>query len=428
MEKRLYPQLGETVYWDVLPNGLTLAVVPRPGFTKKLAYFVTDFGSIHTKFQLEGESRQVQDGIAHFLEHKLFDLPDRDVSEEFAALGASPNAFTSYDLTAYYFGCTEHFEESLALLLEFVSTPYFTEQTVEKEQGIIGQEIDMNRDNPDSRAFELLAEAMYGRHPIRVPILGTRESLAGITPAQLQLCHQAFYRPGNMLLCVAGDVDPERVRAIALQQLPAQDRPAAQVAEDWEEPVQTLQPFVSAHMEVAMPMFQLGFKCEPTGRGTDAIRQEIIGQLAAEALLGESSQLYLELYQQGLIDGSFGGGFESIQGMAMLSAGGDSDEPEAVRDAILAHARRLVRDGLDPADFLRMKRSALGQRIRALDSFDALCFRLCAYHFAAFDYLRFPEIYAQITENDVLEFLQRVVQPERMSLCVIYPNQEEETQ
>ena len=195
MEVRKYPTLSEQVYWDRLPNGLTIAVQPRPGFTKKLAYFVTDFGSIHRNFTVEGKAHTVPEGIAHFLEHKLFDLPGRDVTAEFAALGASPNAFTSYDMTAYYFSCTGHFAESLKLLLEFVSTPYFTEESVEKEQGIIGQEIDMVADSPDTKIFELLMQAMYREHPVRETILGTRQTITQITPQVLYDTHKAFTSP-----------------------------------------------------------------------------------------------------------------------------------------------------------------------------------------------------------------------------------------
>ena len=260
MKQRVYPDLGEKVYWQTLPNGLPVAVIPRPGFSKKLAYFVTDFGAIHREFSLNGQSCSVPAGIAHYLEHKMFDLPGRDVSAEFAALGAAPNAFTSYDLTAYYFSCTEHFDSCLRLLLEFVSTPYFTEETVEKEQGIIGQEIGMYEDNPDARSFEMLMDGMYRNHPVRVPILGSRESIAQITPELLYACHKAFYRPGNMLLCVIGDVDPEQVLEIARQSLPETDDTRVQRTDTWPEEMTCPKEKATAHMEVAMPMFQLGFK------------------------------------------------------------------------------------------------------------------------------------------------------------------------
>ena len=422
-----YPNLGETLYRDVLPNGLTLCVVPRPGFSRKLAYFVTDFGAIHTEFTCDGKSYRVPDGVAHYLEHKLFDMPDGEVSAKFAALGASPNAFTGYDMTAYYFTCTENFEPALRLLLEFVSTPYFTEESVAKEQGIIGQEIGMHEDNPDARSFELLMEAMYDRHPIRVPILGTRDTIAQITPQTLYDCHKAFYRPGNMLLCVVGDVDPEEVRQMALEILPETDPTVTDRQESWEEAMTPGKAFVTARMEVAMPMFQLGFKCEPLDKGDEAVRLEAVGDLAAEALFGESSPLYLRLYEEGLIDGSFGGGFETVDGMAFLTASGDSEAAEAVRDAILEQAQVLLKEGIDEKDFLRMKRSALGRRIRDLDSFDSTCFRICAYHFSGFDYFRFPEIYREVEVSDILTFIKRVVTKDRCSLCIVYPTQEEVT-
>ena len=170
MSMTTYPRLGETLYKKQLSNGLTLMVDRRAGFTRKLAYFVTDFGSVHQDFELEGQEYHAPAGIAHYLEHKMFDLPGRDVSAELAGLGANVNAFTSYDMTAYYFSCTENFEKCLRLLREFVSTPYFTEETVEKERGIIDQEIGMNADNPDSQIFAMLMPALFENHPVRVPI------------------------------------------------------------------------------------------------------------------------------------------------------------------------------------------------------------------------------------------------------------------
>ena len=419
MEKLFYPHWNETLYREVTPSGLTVCVVPRPGFSKKLAYFVTDFGSIHTDFTINGEKFSAPDGVAHFLEHKMFDLPGRDVSEEFAAMGAYPNAFTSYDITAYYFNCTANFEPCLRLLLEFVSTPYFTKESVDKEQGIIGQEIGMSRDNPDHRIFELLMENMYPNHPIRTPILGSRETIGQITPEVLYACHKAFYRPDNMLLCVVGDVDPETVAAIAREMIPAQPADTVTRTDCWEETMQPINAAAEAVMEVAMPMFQLGFKCEDAGNGAEAIRQEAVGDLACEALFGESSALYMRLYEEGVIDGSFGGGFETVDGMALLTASGDSDDPTAVKEAILAEAVRLVKEGVPEEDFLRMKRSALGRRIRDLDSFDSTCFRICAYHFSGYDYFNFPEIYETITQADILEFLQRVVTQDRCCMIVI---------
>ena len=417
---REYSALGERLYRTVLPNGLTVVVAPRPGFSKRLAYFVTDFGSIHTDFLLEGKEYHVPAGIAHFLEHKMFELPDRDVSAEFAALGGNVNAFTSYDMTAYYFSCTEHFEENLHLLLEFVSTPYFPEESVQREMGIIDQEIGMNADTPDSRIFEQLTEIMYRKHPIRVPILGTSESIRRITSETLHACHRAFYTPGNMILCVIGDVAPETVTGIARQVLGDEQRPVGEKLRDWSETMDCSGQ-TAGQMEVAMPTFLLGFKCEATGTGDAAILQEIIGDLACEALFGESSTLYLKLYEEGLIDGSFGGGYETVDGGALITCGGDSEDAEAVRAAILARAEEIVAQGIPEKDFLRLKRSALGRRVRDLDSFDSTCFRLCAYHFSDYDYFRFPGAYAEVSRQEVLEFIRRAVRPDRCCMCVIDP-------
>ena len=423
MTERNYPRLGEQIWQETLPNGLTVAVVPRPGFSRKMAYFVTDMGSIHTAFELEGQTHQVPAGVAHYLEHKLFDLPNRDVSAELAELGANVNAFTSYDMTAYYFSCTEHFEESLRLLLEFVSTPYFTPESVEKERGIIDQEIGMNLDAPDSVIFEKL---MDRNHRIRVPILGTAESIREITPELLELCHRAFYTPANMILCVVGDVNPERVAQIALEMTGDAQRPVARKIEPEPEDLTVPIPYQERQMEVAMPTFQLGFKCAHIGTGEGAIRQEIIGDLAAEALFGESSELYLRLYEEGLIDQSFGGGFETVDGCAMLTCGGDSHDPEAVWDAIVAQGKLLTEQGIEETAFRRMKRSAMGRRIRDLDSFDSTCFRICAYHFSEFDYFDFPAVYESVTAEEVRTFLAEVVVARHSSLSVIRPINKEE--
>lgn len=425
MDKKYYPALDETLYRQTLPNGLHIMVDRKPGFTKKLCYFAADFGAVHTEFTLDGEKYTVPAGIAHYLEHKLFDMPQGDVSEQFAALGASVNAFTSYDMTAYYFSCTENFEQCLKLLLEFVSTPYFTEETVAREQGIIGQEIRMSADEPGSRVFENLMTVLYEKHPIRVPVLGTEESIAKITPELLHLCHRAFYNPANMLLCVVGDVDEQQVLTLARQILGDEKRPVAEKEPFPQESMCYAQPLVEERMEIAMPMFSLALKAWCPEKGDAAIRREIVGDLAAEALFGESSELYMQLYEAGLIDSSFGGGFDTVDGCAMLSCGGDSENPAAVRDAILAQGEKLAKTGIAQDAFLRMKRSALGRRIRDLDSFDATCFRLCAYHMSEFDYFRFPELYDSIQSEEIREFIEQVVRPAGCSLSVIYPAKEE---
>ena len=425
MTRTDYPMLDERLYRRRLPNGLQVIVCPKPGFRRKVAYFMTSYGSIHTKFTLDGVEYETPEGVAHYLEHKMFDMPDRDVSAEFAALGANTNAFTSYDSSAYYFSCTEHFDRCLELLLTFVSTPYFTEESVEKERGIIAQEILMYNDAPDSRVFEDMMGLLYEHHPARHPIAGTVESIGKITPATLELCHRAFYNPANMVLCVVGDVDPEAVAETAERILPKDYRPAA-VADfgPAEKPV-PVELFSQRQMDVAMPSFQLGFKCRLLGvLGEGFARWELASELASEVLFGEASELYLRLYEEGLIDSSFGGGLDTIDGLAMLVCGGDSNDPELTWQRICDQVQVILREGIEVDSFQRLKKSMMGRRVKDLDSFESTCFRLCAYYFDEYDYFRFPELFAQVRVEEVLDFLRENAKTEHSAMSVVLPRAE----
>lgn len=420
-----YPKLGERFYEQRLPNGLCVRVLPKPGFARRYAFLGVNFGSIDTHFTLNGREYHVPDGIAHYLEHKMFDLPEGDATEQFAAHGGSPNAFTSYSMTAYYFDCTEEFEENLRILLRLVTVPYFTPESVEKERGIIAQEIRMYEDSAESRVYEDLFRGMFSVHPVRVPVAGTVESIAQITPQALYDCHAAFYRPGNMALCVAGDVDPETVVRIARELTPEASAPLPVRHYGAPEALSCEMPLQQRVMEVAMPTFALGFKCAPPTPDVQ-MRREVIGDLAAEILAGESSELYRQLYEQELIDAGFSIGYESVKDACLLSATGDSTDPEAVQRALLCEAARIVKDGVDPAQFARLVKSALGRRTRDLDSFESICYLMGgSYYFDGVDYLRFPEIYASVTPEDVRRFLAETVQPARAALAVVRPKEGE---
>ena len=425
MKKTYYPRLDESVCRRVLPNGLTVMVVPKPGFTRKIAYFVTNYGSVHTAFTLDGQHYTTPAGVAHYLEHKMFDMPGRDVTAEFAALGASPNAFTSYGLTAYYFSCTENFAPALRLLLEFVSTPYFTEESVEKERGIIAQEILMYADSADSVVMEEMNRGLYHHHPIRVSIAGTVESIQEITAQTLYDCHKAFYHPANMTLCVVGDVDAEEVAAIAGEILPKEKSPVAVPDFGLPEPQTAVTSISRREMDVAMTTFQLAFKCPPPAKGRDHAHQELVAEIAAEMLFGQSSQLYQWLYEDGLIDSSFGGGEEFTAGTAMLTCGGDSKDPEEVRNCIINEAKFLAENGLDQAAFDRIKRSFLGIRFKDLTSFDGTCYRLVAYSMEDHDYFDFPSIFQEVTIEEVRQFIADNVRPEKCALSIVDPRRKD---
>ena len=426
MNERIFPGLGEKIYEDTLPNGLRIKVVPKRGFARSYAFFATDYGSMETRFQLDGKPYVSPDGVAHYLEHKMFDMPDGNALQKMSQTGASPNAFTSYNITAYHFSCTSMFEENFRTLLQFVSQGYFTQESVEKERGIIAQEIKMYADNPASRVDENLFCAMYRNHPIRVPVAGTVESIQDITAQTLIDCHRAFYDPSNMVLCVVGDVDPRQIHDIALEILPKVPGGASDRDYGEKEPAAPDQHTITQEMEVSMPMFSVGFKGAEVPKGPQRLRQEIIGDLAGEILCGESSRLYQEMYESGLIDPGFGVSYSLVRELSMLCLGGDSENPQAVLDAVLQEAQRVVKEGVDEELFLRLKRSAVGRRIRGLDSFEGLCYRLALSDFDGYDYFTFPELYESITAEDVRQLIAREITPEQAVLSVILPKTREE--
>lgn len=421
-----YPALGEAYYEQRLANGLLVRVVPKRGFARKNAFLAVNFGSIDTSFTFQGKTLRVPDGIAHYLEHKMFDLPEGDATNLLAAYGGDPNAYTSYAMTAYYVSCTENFEESLRILLRMVTTPYFTQESVEKERGIIAQEIKMYDDNAVSRVYENLFSALFAEHPVRVPIAGTVQSVQEITAQMLYDCHAAFYQPSNMMLCVVGDVDAEAVSAIAQEQTGNIEAVNPVRNYGGQETLLPHQKRIEQTMEVSMPTFAVGFKCAAPETGMQTLRREIIGDLATELLAGESSPLYQRLYEEGLIDSEFSARYESVKSACLISAGGDSRAPEAVLEALLAEAQRIEREGFKTERFERLKRSAIGRRMRDLDSPESICYRSCAYYFDGAEYFRFPDAYASVTEEDVRQFLSETIRPEYAALSVIYPKKQEE--
>ena len=423
MVNQEYPRIGEKMYHAVLENGLHVYVDPKPGFQKSYAFFAANYGGMDMKFHLDGKWHDTPAGVAHFLEHKMFDTEDGNALQDLAANGASPNAFTSFAMTGYYFESTEKFEENLKTLLSFVSIPYFTPESVDKEQGIIGQEIRMIEDDPENQVFYAMLEGLYGHHPIRTSIAGTIESISRITADTLYACHRAFYSPGNMVLCVAGDVDPERVCALAREILPAEG--GGDIRRDYgeAEPPQAAKGRKELKMEVSTPIFQLGWKAERPKDGGARLRERLVGELACEALFGNSSPLYARLYAEGLLNASFAYGYESYPDCAYLAAGGESRDPDAVAAAIAREAVRLGGEGIDPALFTRLKKAAYGNWVRGLNSFDNICIETAQSHFAGVEFLRFPEAFDAVEQRDVEDFLRAYVTPERAALAVVSPKE-----
>ncbi len=425
MEKIEFAKVGEQMYHEKLGNGLNVFVFSKPNFQTGYAFFATNYGGMDMRFCLDGEWHDTPAGVAHYLEHKMFDTEDGNALQDLAANGASPNAFTSNAITGYYFSSTEKFEENLRILLSFVSVPWFTKESVDKEQGIIGQEIGMIEDDPDWKVITNLMSALYEHHPIRVSVAGSVESISHITAETLYACHKAFYDPANMVLCVAGPVDPEHICQVAREILPAEAGPIAEKDYGEQESAKAARSLVEESMEVSAPIFQLGFKGDAPKRGEASLRQELLGDLAMEALLGNSSPLYAKLYQKGLINKNYTYGYESYPGCSFLAVGGESKDPKAIREAVAQEARRIGQEGIDDQLWERIKKGAYGLQVRQLNSFENLCINQAQSFFAGTDYLKFAEFYSSITKEEAEELISRWVVDERTALSVVWPKEAE---
>ena len=418
MKTTFYERIGETVYRETLPNGLMICVVSKPDFAKNYAFFATRYGGMDVRFQKDGQWMDTPAGIAHYLEHKMFDTKEGNALQELAKNGAEPNAFTSNSMTGYYFDSTEHFEENLKILLSFVSVPYFTDESVAKEQGIIGQEIRMIEDNPDWQIYTRLMQALYQKNTGRIPVAGSVESIREITAQTLYDCHKAFYTPSNMILTVVGNADPVHVVDLARRILPREG--GSSVPRDYgEEPAAVARKETSLPMEVSMPQFLVGYKCAPVPDGKDYLRQSIIGDMACDLLLGDSSPLYLRLYHQGLINTSFGGAFEMMPGIAYLFAGGDSKDARKVVSEIQSEADRMVREGIDERFYQRVRRATFGGMLRDLNSFENIAVTLTEGYFHQFDAFQFPQAFDAIAKADIAAFLQKNLTQDRAALSEI---------
>ena len=416
-----YPRLGEKVFRETLSSGLEVVVVSKPSHAKHYAFFAVRYGGMDMRFQLGGRWQDTPAGIAHYLEHKMFDTEEGNVLQELAKNGAADNAFTSSSMTAYYIQCTEKFYENLRILLSFVSVPYFTQESVDKEQGIIAQEIRMIEDEPDWQVYANLMKCLYRDSPVRVPVVGSIESIRRITPQVLYDCHRAFYTPSNMVLVCVGAMDPEKVVRAAEEILPKESGPAILRDYGAEEALLPAKREARLSMEVSMPMFLAGYKCPPLAGGEELLRQSIVGDMACDVLFGESSPLYTRLYGEGVINGSLGGNFDQLPGASYLYVGGDVKDPDRAFAEISAQARKLGTEGISESFYQQIRRATYGQMVRSLNSFSNIAESVTDGYFRSYDYYHFPEIFESVTKADVEEFLRENITEDRAAVSRIDP-------
>lgn len=424
MTKIEFENIGEVLYTETLPNGLRVNAVPKSGWSKSYAFFATDYGGADRRFKIGGKWIDMPAGVAHFLEHKMFDTPDGgNALAALSANGASPNAFTGSGITGYYFESADLFYENLKILLSFVSIPYFTKESVSKEQGIIGQEIRMTEDRPGFVLYYEFLKCLYGHHPIRESVAGTVESIAEITADTLYNCHKVFYNPSNMTLCVMGDVDPERVSRLAGETL---SREPGEIPERDYGPPESVIPVrarsVNA-MEVALPMFMLGSHVDLADDGKGRLRQKLTADLALRCLAGKASPLYLGLYAEGLLNAPLDAELDCSCGMGMLAVSGESADPEKVFRGLCGQVKAVSETGFDPAYFERSKRADYGSRIRSLGSFNSVCISLAEGTFAGYNPLEGFEMLSDISRADCEAFIKSALAPEKLAMSVVMPKQ-----
>ena len=415
----------EESYFEIdHPSGLKILVYPKKNYAATYAVFGTRYGSIDTEFRLNGEEKFtcVPEGIAHFLEHKLFESEDLDAFERYAKTGASANAYTSFDKTCYLFSCTGKFQESLEILLDFVTHPYFTEKTVQKEQGIIGQEIQMCRDEAGWEALFSLLRAMYKTHPVRIDIAGTVESIAEITPELLYKCYETFYNFSNMVLCVAGNGTPDEVLSVADRLLKPQ-KPIQIERKFHREPREVAESYTEETLSVAFPIFSLGFK-EAVETPERSLREILISDIILEAVAGKTSAFYSELLEAGLINTSFESEYFCGYGYAAWIFTGESPDGREVQKRITARIRALQETGISKADFERIRKKLYGRSIMQFNDIDGIANAMVSAYFCKEGLFDETEILQSLTLDEVNARLRTALQTDCASLSVIKPEGE----
>ena len=411
--------LGEQYYEIDHKSGLKIFVMEKPDYSGAFAMFGTKYGSVDTCFRIKGEADYVSvpEGIAHFLEHKLFESEELDAFQRFNETGANANAFTSFDRTCYIFQCAGEFEKNLEILLDFVKHPYFTEETVQKEQGIIGQEIRMYQDNPDWQVLFNLLRGVYHNNPVRIDIAGTIESIAQINAELLYSCYNTFYNLSNMALSVAGNVTKEQVLEIADRILkPEEPVYFEQIVP--EEPETVLQDYIEEDLGVDIKKFALGFK-ESLDDILPTPKHTLVMNIALDVIAGKVSSLYSRLIEAGLINTSFGKEYFTGRGFSCSIFTGESHEPEKVKEEIIAEIEKIKAEGITDEDFEVSLKKLYGAHIFGYNDVDDLAGNLIDAYFGGYGLFDTVETYKTVTKQDVEKAIAESFRKDRCCLSVI---------
>mgnify|MGYP000855196037 CR=1 FL=1 len=418
--------IGEELFYGELNSGLKIYYLPKKNYMKKYAVFGTKYGSNDNTFIPIGEEKPitVPEGIAHFLEHKLFEDPEHDIFTNFAELGSYVNAYTNFNQTAYLFSCTDNFYENLELLIKFVQNPYFTDENVEKEKGIIAQEIKMYEDSPNWRVFFNCLKGMYYEHPVKIDIAGTVDSIKKIDKETLYRCYRTFYHPSNMILFVTGDLSFEKIME-AVNKVERKDipKPSGEIKRIFpDEPKKIKQDYLEEYLMTAMPIFAIGFKDYDLNlSGEQYVRKEITTNILLQMLFGESSEFYQEMYDNGLIDSNFGTQYIGYKDYGHSLIVGESDNPQQLLEKVTNHLNSLKSGRLSEEDFLRIKKKNIGYNLMGFNSVEYLANNFISYYFNDFLFINYADILESITFEDINSRFNSHFTKDNYTLSIVKP-------
>ena len=417
---------GETLYSGTHESGLKIYIMPRKGYKNGYAIFGTKYGSVDSCFVVPGEDNQtkVPDGIAHYLEHKMFDMPDgSNVFDSFSKYGANANAFTSFNMTAYLFSATDNFCENLKVLLDYVQKPYFTPESVQKEQGIIGQEIRMYDDNANWRVFFNLLGCLYQNNPVKKDIAGTIESISKIDSDLLYKCYNTFYNLSNMTLFVTGDFEPETILKTVEESIIKNEPFNEEIKRIYpDEPKQIASAYKEVSLCVAMPMFVIGFKDNDIGYDGEKLLKKIIEtEIIIKMIFSKSSPLYEKLYNDGLITPNFGAEFSPQKDYAYTAIEGESKDPKKVYDIIIEYIDTLHKNGISRDDFIRAKKAVWGDYIRSYNDIEGFSHSFLTDSFLNINYFNYYDVYKNVNFDDAVKRFNEHFDKNYSALSVVNP-------
>lgn len=417
-------KVKEKVYIEKLENGLTVAVIPKKEICKKYVIWVTEFGSIDNNFKLTktGEIVKVPDGIAHYLEHKLFEQENgKNSLDVLSSLGVDANAYTTNNHTAYLFEATDNFYEALDEFMDYVQSPYFTDENVEKERGIIGQEIMMYDDYPDWKLYMNAMKCMYKDNPINIDVAGTKETIAQIDKEKLYTIYNAFYRPDNQVLVLCGDFEVDNILAEVKKRLKTNPNKQEVQRIYPKEQEEIVEKYKEAKMDISKPLFLIAYKDKvETG---EMVKKDLAIECICNMLIGKSSNLYQKLYREGLISEEFGYNYEFSKTYAHILIQNTSNNPQKVAEEISKEIENYKQTGFNNEEFERIKKKIYGEYVKSYNDISSISNNFLSDYFKEISSFEFLEEILVLDKDYVEKVFKEVFVEDRKVISVVLPNE-----